>query len=142
MSPRPDGRHCDACGRTVIDLTRATRAEADALVRARRAQGDGRVCARVLRDVATGDEVFRPEPTRAPPPLRLVAAATLAAACESAYAQGRPAPPPMTQSPDAGVAPTVDGGRAPHPHTARHPTPRHAPNPRRNELWQGDFKLE
>lgn len=139
MSPRPDGRHCEACGRTVLDLTRATRAEADALVRARRAQGDGRVCARVLRDVATGDEVYRAEPSHgSAPPLRLVAAAALAAACESAYAQGRPpSPPPIAQSPDAGVAPAVDGGRAPHRHAPRHPTPSQAP--RETEPWMGDF---
>ncbi|MFK7989834.1 MAG: hypothetical protein AB8I08_27695 [Sandaracinaceae bacterium] len=78
MLPEGEGRHCERCDHAVVDLSRATRAQAEALLRSR-----DRVCvrARVKED---GELSFQP-----PPPSRarrfvggLVLAASLSA-CSS-----------------------------------------------------------
>lgn len=92
MTPRGPGRHCTACDKTVVDLTRVTRREAESIVRAH----GGELCGRLAVD-ARGEPVFRPEPLRLAP-LAFVGAL---AACST-----DPSPPP----PPAPVA------RAPDPH--------------------------
>lgn len=62
MAPRGEGRFCARCERVVVDLSRLTRAQAEARVK-RRA---GRTCLAVRRDVDTHAPVFRPEPSVAP----------------------------------------------------------------------------
>jgi len=76
MALRPEGRHCERCASTVIDLSRVTRSQADAIVRAH----GGRVCGRVRAD-ANGDAVFAPEPVKRG--LVPVALAGLLAACSA-----------------------------------------------------------
>lgn len=63
MSPRPDGRHCPRCDKTVIDLSGMTRAQAEA--RVARTRGD-RVCVQLAYDLRTDEVLFRPPPSRAP----------------------------------------------------------------------------
>ena len=87
MQPNPEGRHCDRCASTVIDLTRVTRSQAEDIVR----RHGGKVCGRVRAD-ARGDAVFAPEPIRrGVVPMALV---SLLAACapETSDAPVAPAP--------------------------------------------------
>lgn len=75
MRPRGDGRHCERCEKTVVDLSRMTRAQAEAVVRGR----TGELCVRIAED-DRGQLVFRAEPKRLPV-LGPMALAGLLAAC-------------------------------------------------------------
>jgi hypothetical protein len=75
MRPRGEGRHCERCEKTVVDLSRVTRSQAEAMVRAH----GGQLCARLAED-ETGKTVFRPERTRLPV-FAPIALAGLLAAC-------------------------------------------------------------
>jgi hypothetical protein len=77
MRPRGDGRHCERCEKTVVDLSRMTRGQAEALVRSR----TGELCVRIAED-DRGQLVFRAEPKRLPV-LGPMALAGLLAACAS-----------------------------------------------------------
>ncbi len=55
---------CSKCDRAVVDLRRASRKRALAVIGALRAQGDGSVCARLFVRSADGAPVFAPEPSR------------------------------------------------------------------------------
>ena len=93
MEVRPGGRFCQKCDKTVLDLTRMTRAEAEA--RMRRIDAP-EVCVQLNVD-RFGDAVFRVPPSRAPHwagGLVLVTALT-AGGCAS---EGE-APPEIVQAP-------------------------------------------
>lgn len=62
MEPRPEGRHCRRCDRTLIDFTKMTRARAEAVVRGL----DGPVCGRLVVHRETGAPWFPPEASVAP----------------------------------------------------------------------------
>ncbi|HJL14332.1 MAG TPA: hypothetical protein RMH99_01680, partial [Sandaracinaceae bacterium LLY-WYZ-13_1] len=62
MKPRAEGRYCERCERTVIDLSRMTRREAERRVRA---ATEDRICVQLALD-PLDRPVFRPEPKRAP----------------------------------------------------------------------------
>lgn len=100
MAPRGEGRHCDRCQTTVIDLSRRTRAQAEAILRAH----GGEVCGRV-RANARGEAVFAPEPVRGG--LVPIALAGLLAACTTTAAPDDPAElraePDVTTEPDDAV---------------------------------------
>lgn len=74
MGRAGDGRHCARCATDVVDLTRVTRSQAEAILRA----AGGTVCGRVRSD-AHGAPVFTPEPVRRG--ILPVAVAGLLAAC-------------------------------------------------------------
>ena len=83
MTPRGEGRHCARCDRVVVDLSRLTRAQAEARMK----RATGRVCLAVRRDVVTDRPVFRPEPAVAPRWAGgLVLAAALGGGCASGEA--------------------------------------------------------
>lgn len=92
MAPNAEGRRCERCASSVIDLRRVTRSHAESIVRA----SGGKVCGRV-RVNERGDAVFAAEPSRAG--LMPVALAGLLAACSA-----EPTDPP--QRAEVGV---VDG---------------------------------
>lgn len=77
LTPNGDGRYCQRCDKTVVDLTQLTRRQAEKRVLA----AGGAMCGR-LRVDPSGAPVFRPEPARAPS-LVGVATASLLAACGS-----------------------------------------------------------
>lgn len=93
MTPRGEGRHCTSCDKTVVDLTRLTRAQAEATVKAH----GGALCGRLALD-AHGEPVFRPEPARLAP---AVLAAGLLAACGASD----PPPSPVAHAPVASAEP-------------------------------------
>lgn len=77
LTPNGDGRFCQKCDKTVVDMTQLTRRQAEKLVLA----AGGNLCGR-LRVAPNGAPVFRPEP---PQKAGLLSAATmgLLAACGS-----------------------------------------------------------
>ncbi len=75
MRPRGAGRHCERCAKTVVDLTRVTRAKAESIAR----EHGGELCVRLAED-SRGEAVFRAEPRRLPV-LAPVALAGWLAAC-------------------------------------------------------------
>ncbi len=75
MLPRGEGRHCASCEKTVVDLTRVTRRQAEQLVR----EKGGALCVRLAED-ERGELVFRSERKRLPV-FAPVALASLLAAC-------------------------------------------------------------
>src|SRR4051812_18662002 len=76
MRPSGDGRHCGQCDKTVIDLSRMTRSQAERRIRA---GGRGEMCVRLAED-ERGEAVFRSERRRLPL-LSPLAFAGLLAAC-------------------------------------------------------------
>ncbi len=137
MEVRGRGRHCAKCDHVVVDLSRMTRAKAEAFVRAREGR---RVCARLFVDPVTGEAWFPPsEATPARGAGGLVLAAALAAGCAEpprrsaelvAVAEPRAAPPmePIDPSALASLAPTASTGPVPAaelnaPAAAAEPTP-------------------
>lgn len=107
MEARPEGRFCERCQTSVLDLTRVTRATAIAIARDK----GGRVCARVRAD-ETGVAVFAPEPVRrGVVPLAL---ASLLVACSADEATDDGAVPPSATEVDGSpLAPPVLGLGAP-----------------------------
>jgi hypothetical protein len=103
MTPDGDGRHCARCASTVLDLSRITRSQAEAILRER----GGEVCGRV-RANARGEAVFALEPVRRG--LVPVALAGLLAAC-SAGPSEEPAPETAHAEPphEVGLAMTTSG---------------------------------
>lgn len=95
-----EGRFCARCERTVVDLSRLTRAQAEARV----ARATSRVCLAIRRDARTHEAIFRPEPARAPHWVGgLVAVAALGGAgCASARADEHAIEAPA--APEAGTA--------------------------------------
>ena len=80
MQPRPDGRHCRRCDRTVVDFSVMTRARAEAVARGLK----GPVCGRVAIDRRTGEPWFRPPEAAIAPRWAggvVLAAALTAAGC-------------------------------------------------------------
>ena len=83
MQPRGDGRFCDRCQHTVIDLSRMTRKQAESRIgRVRKRE----VCVRLAVHAETGEAVFRREPMRRPRGLVLAAALTAGGCVGSASA--------------------------------------------------------
>lgn len=74
MHPTEQGRHCDRCDKTVVDLTGRTRREARALME----KSEGRFCGQLAVD-SRGYAVFAPEPPPARRRLPVLGAAALAA---------------------------------------------------------------
>lgn len=109
MERRGEGRYCPRCERTVVDMTRMTRAQAEA----RMARARGRLCRRLAIDAETGAPLFRPEPSVAP---RWTGGVVLAAAlagsgCGSRAEAGAPmleAEAPEVVEADA-APPVLDG---------------------------------
>lgn len=95
MGRAGQGRHCRRCATDVVDLTRVTRSQAEAILRA----AGGTVCGRVRSD-AHGALVFAPEPVRRG--ILPVAVAGLLAACASE-------PDPAADVADVAVASTDVG---------------------------------
>ena len=87
MRPRGEGRHCDRCEKTVVDLTRVTQARARAIFEG----AGGQVCARITED-ARGNAVFRAEPSRLP------LFAPIALALVACAAEPKPAVAPRAQT--------------------------------------------
>jgi len=77
LSPDGDGRYCQKCDKTVVDLTQLTRRQAEKLV----VKAGGSMCGRMRVD-PSGAPAFRRETARVPGFLS-VAAASLLAACGS-----------------------------------------------------------
>ncbi|MCA9607013.1 MAG: hypothetical protein KC619_15510 [Myxococcales bacterium] len=77
MEPRPEGRHCRRCDRTLIDFTVMTRARAEAVARSL----DGPICGRLVVHQETGAPWFPPEASVAP---RWAGGVVLAAALTTA----------------------------------------------------------
>ena len=85
MTPRPGGRYCARCDKTVLDLTGMSRERAEARVRA--LADEPELCVQLAVD-RFGDPVFRPPPRRAPHWARglVMVAALTGAGCSSAEA--------------------------------------------------------
>jgi hypothetical protein len=77
LSPHGDGRYCQKCDKTVVDLTQLTRRQAEKIV----VKAGGSMCGRMRLD-PSGAPAFRRETERVPGFLS-VAAASLLAACGS-----------------------------------------------------------
>jgi hypothetical protein len=92
------GRHCDRCESTVVDLSRATRSQAEAIIRS----SGGEVCGRV-RSNGRGEAVFAPEPVKTG--LVPMAIAGLLAACApQEIEESSPAAPPEVALVDGSMA--------------------------------------
>jgi hypothetical protein len=103
LTPNADGRYCGKCDKTVVDLTRLTRRQAEKLVVA----AGGGLCGR-LRIDPSGAPVFRPEVARAPGMLG-IAAAGLLAACGSTT-ESESASSPVTLASAEGRDPSGTAG--------------------------------
>lgn len=101
MERRPEGRFCDRCQHTVLDLTRLTKREAT-----KRLKQETRDYVCVQLAMRGDDAVFKPEPKSRWAP-GLVLAAALTVGCSG----GRPA---ETETPIA-TAPTIPTPIAPEP---------------------------
>jgi hypothetical protein len=114
MQPRGEGRYCDRCQHTVLDLSRMSRRQAEHRLKAER--GDY-VCVRLAFDPLERP-VFRPEPSRAPyfaGGLVLVAALTAGGCAGTETGAGEPevaqlAPDPAAEPP---MMPVADGPMLP-----------------------------
>lgn len=102
MAPRPEGRHCARCDRTLIDFSSMTRARAEAVRRGL----VGPVCGRLAVDRETGEPWFVPETAAAPRwagPVVLAAALTLGCS-----ASGGGAPEEIALEAGPSVGPPMD----------------------------------
>ncbi|MCA9604207.1 MAG: hypothetical protein KC619_01345 [Myxococcales bacterium] len=124
MEVRGRGRHCASCDHIVVDLSRMTRARAEAFVRDRRGH---RICGRLLIDGDTGEPVYAPSETK-PARFRgglVLAAAIGGAGCASTEPSAstevteEPAPVAMPPMEPVSLASTV----APAPEPVTGPVP-------------------
>ncbi len=85
MEPRPEGRHCRRCDRTLIDFTVLTRSRAEAVAR----RMDGPICGRLVVHRETGEPWFPPEAAASPRWAGgVVLAAALTAGCGTSTPRG------------------------------------------------------
>jgi hypothetical protein len=106
LAPTGEGRYCGRCDKTVIDLTRLTRREAERRVLA----AGGALCGRVRVD-PSGAPVFRPETARAPGLFGVAAAGLLAACGSTSEAEGSSAPATRVGLEDRGPSESAGGDR-------------------------------
>jgi len=97
MTPRGHGRHCGHCDRTVVDLTRLRRREAQPYLQAKET-----LCVRVILD-DEGEPVFRVDPKRG---LGAIALAALAGCTAPAPAPAS-APVSVVADQDAAMEPST-----------------------------------
>jgi len=100
MAPRAGGRHCERCDKTVLDLSKLTRGEAER--RLRGIEGP-EVCVQLNVD-RFGDAVFRVPPARAP---HWASGLVLVAALTSGGCSTEPADEPITMEPVPDLGPPM-----------------------------------
>jgi hypothetical protein len=92
MEPRGDGRHCGHCDRTVIDLTRLTRKQAQPYLRSKES-----ICVRTMLDI-DDEPLFRIEPKKS---VGILTAAAIAIGCTAQpQEEMSPEPPEVAAVPD------------------------------------------
>lgn len=101
-----ESRHCQSCDKTVVDMTRLTRRQAEKMVIA----SGGHMCGR-LRVDPSGAPMYRRETERAPGLLGL-AAASLLAACGSTTDEGNVVASTGTELPSTGGDHLLEDGTA------------------------------
>ncbi len=120
--------HCTKCDRTVVDLRRASRKRALAVIHALRSEGDGKVCVRV-RAHRDGTPVFAPDPSPLARFAMPLAMAGAVAACAPSAASERDTTPVVALHETEGTPTPFENGNEVPPTTTVAVTLQGSPHP-------------